>query len=361
MASCLLFTRSRGCLAVANALEGRMLVKDFQTSVVLQKEKFKSGIKLSKECEERTKHILVDHRKVKQLYTPPHFSKNITELFKFFPLSPEVVERTLMDHPEVLLYNAAKAIEFIQVLVECGDYDVISQEEALLFVARCPEILKYDKEKFKEHISNMFGLTATYDIPWNMVIVASPITLTLNPDHIGHVVELLTKFFSIERIRDVIGNNPHIFEVSWDVTEAKIDYLQKTMNVSEYRIAMTPKSLTHDLEFLQLRYEFLCRSGHYRHPDPTAKSALPVEASPALHLITDTDDQRFVHKCCPGLSVEEFNIFKTVLILENSIIEDETFEEDDYNDDDKEDNSYTVLLKQRSKTKKTKRVVVAKP
>jgi len=341
-----------------------MLVKDFQTSTVLQREKLKGLVKLSKECEERTKLILIDRRNLKQLYTPPNFSKNIIELFKFFPLSPEAVERTLMDHPEVLLYDVAKAIEFIQVLVECGDYDVITQEEGLLFVARYPEILKFDKEKFKEHISNMFGLTATYDIPWNMVIVASPLSLTLNPEHVGHVVELLTKFFSHERVRDVIGNNPRIFEMSWDETQAKLHYLQNTMNVSEYRIAMTPKSLTHELEFYELRYQFMCRSGHYRHPDPTAKSALPVEASPALHLITDTDDERFVHKCCPGLSMEEFNIFKTVLFLENSVTGDEHFEDgdvDDYNDDDKENNSYTVPLKDKSKKKRKKRVLVAKP
>ena len=42
------------------------------------------------------------------------------------------------------------------------------------------------------------------------------------------------------------------------------------------------------------RYEFLSLSGHYRHPDPGAKSAVPTEASPALHLLTDTDDERSV-------------------------------------------------------------------
>ena len=40
------------------------------------------------------------------------------------------------------------------------------------------------------------------------------------------------------------------------------------------------------------RFEFLSRSGNYRHPDPGAKSAVPIEASPILHLITDTDDER---------------------------------------------------------------------
>ena len=80
---------------------------------------------------------------------------------------------------------------------------------------------------------------------------------------------------------------------------------------------------------LIFRFEFLSRSGHYRHPDPAAKSALVAEASPLLHLITDTEDERFLNKCCPGITMEEFNVFRTMKVLENQedpdiIDEDET-------------------------------------
>ena len=49
------------------------------------------------------------------------------------------------------------------------------------------------------------------------------------------------------------GNNPCIFESDWRELETKIRYLQHTMHVSAYRIAMTPNSLTRDLEFFKLR------------------------------------------------------------------------------------------------------------
>jgi len=326
-------------------------VNNLQCSAPRQR-RVKDGELLSQECEERTLAVLLDARNLKKLYTPPKFSKNITEIFNFFPLSPEIVENTLLDYPEILNHNASKAIEYIQILVECGDFDIITQEEALMFVARVPEILKVNKLKFSEQVSDLFGLTANYDIPWNKVMIASPQTLTLNAQHVSHVVELLTQFFTPDRIRDVIGNNPEVLEMIWYDIEAKIKYLQKTMHVSAYRIAMTPKSLTHDLEFLQLRYQFLSRSGHYRHPDPGAKSALPVEASPALHLITDTDDERFVHKCCPGLSMEEFNIFKSVMLLEiEDEVEDEYEDPEDYNDDDRNNNSYTRRTLSNKKNK----------
>ena len=60
-------------------------------------------------------------------------------------------------------------------LSDAGDYDIITQEEALFCLARCPDLLKINRwNKFTAHITNIFGLSATYDIPWNMVIVASP-------------------------------------------------------------------------------------------------------------------------------------------------------------------------------------------
>jgi len=121
---------------------------------------------------------------------------------------------------------------------------------------------------------------------------------------------------------------------------------------SAYRIAMTPKSLTHDLEFFQLRYEFLSHSGHYRHPDPGAKSAVPAESSPSLHLVTDTDDDRFVFKCCPGLSLEEFNVFKSLKIIEkygDTLDHSDNDEEDDEIEGDI--NRYTVKTKSLDKIK----------
>ena len=97
----------------------------------------------------------------------------------------------------------------------------------------------------------------------------------MDPSHTAFIAESLTRHFDLERVRDVIGNNPCIFETDWAEVAEKIKYLQMTMHVSAYRIAMTPNSLTRDLEFYRLRYEFLLRSGNYRHPDPSARSALP--------------------------------------------------------------------------------------
>jgi len=299
----------------------------------------------NKECIERTQIILRDRLKLDNLFIAPTFNKNIRELFNFFPLTPDKVESILLDHPDIVNHEAEKVIEYIKVLVDAGDYDTITQEEALLCLARCPELLKVKIGKLKEKLSNIFGLSAVYDIPWNMVIVSSPSSLLMNPSHSAFIVESLTKYFDVERIRDVIGNNPCIFESDWRELETKIRYLQHTMHVSAYRIAMTPNSLTRDLEFFKLRYDFLLRSGNYRHPDPSARSALPQESSPALHLITETDEERFVHKCCPGLSLEEFNIFKTVLMEEEGQNHLEEDEEVDYTDDDRESNTYTVPTK----------------
>jgi len=309
---------------------------------------------LSKETEDRTKHILIDRRSLENISTPPTYIQNISDIFDFFPLSPDKVEKTLLDHPELLEFNSSDVIDVIKIFVEAGDYDIITQEEALLSIARFPDLLKINKDKFKENISNIFGLTSLYDIPWNVVMVASPLTLTFDPSDIGFIVDNLNNYFSDDRIRDVIGNNPNLFEMPWDEIEEKIKYLQYTMHVSAYRIAMTPKSLTHSLDFFKLRYEFLSRAGHYRHPDPGAKSAVPAEASPALHLLTDTDDDRFVFKCCPGLTLEEFNVFRSVMMLEelgDDLLNDVPEDDDDNEELEGDRNRYTVPTKSREKIK----------
>ena len=77
--------------------------------------------------------------------------------------------------------------------------------------------------------------------------------MTQSPKSIGKMVELLTKWVTAEKVRDVIGNNPTIFEYETQEIEEKIRFLTYTMNVSAYRVAMTPMSLTHDMEFFKLR------------------------------------------------------------------------------------------------------------
>ena len=140
---------------------------------------------VSQETEQRTKIVLTDRRKLKNVYTSPKFTKNISQLFKFFPLSPDKVENVLLNHTGILDYDARKVIEFIKILVEAGDYDIVTQEEALMCIARYPDLVKLDPGKFKENVSNIFGVSAIYDLPWNMVLVDSPSTLTDNPSHIG--------------------------------------------------------------------------------------------------------------------------------------------------------------------------------
>ena len=78
-------------------------------------------------------------------------------------------------------------------------------------------------------------------------------SLVQSPKSIGEMVMLLTKWVTAEKVRDVIGNNPTIFEYDLEEIEEKIRFLTYTMNVSSYRVAMTPKSLTHDLDFFTLR------------------------------------------------------------------------------------------------------------
>ena len=151
-------------------------VRTFKVSSVIQMPRNqKNWNSLARECEERTKLLLTDQRKLKSIYTPPKFTRNISELFKFFPLSAERLEAVLMENQEILDFEAAIVISFIQALVEAGDYDIITQEEALVCLARCPALLRMPLKRFRQQISDVFGVCGMYDVPWNVVMVMSPI------------------------------------------------------------------------------------------------------------------------------------------------------------------------------------------
>ena len=53
----------------------------------------------------------------------------------------------------------------------------------MLCLARCPDLLKINRNRFKANLTNMFGLCSVYDIPWNMVIVASPNRFSVISDY----------------------------------------------------------------------------------------------------------------------------------------------------------------------------------
>ena len=160
-------------------------VRQFVTCSVLEARGKTNWRFLAQECEDRTKLILTDRRRLKNLNTSPKFANNISNLFKFFPLSPDKLENILLQHSEILDKDSSAVIELIKMIVEVGDYDIITQEEALLCVARCPELLKYDVNKLKENITNIFGVCSLYDIPWNVVLVAAPQTLIERPNDVG--------------------------------------------------------------------------------------------------------------------------------------------------------------------------------
>jgi len=97
--------------------------------------------------QERTLNAIADGKKAKGLYVSPSLADNIKQIFDFFPFSPEVVEGILVDHPEVLVHPARKILNLVTMVVELSDFTDVTQEEALMFVARSPEILSMDPVK----------------------------------------------------------------------------------------------------------------------------------------------------------------------------------------------------------------------
>jgi len=165
------------------------------------------------------------------------------------------------------------------------------------------------EEEFRRMISSLISATAKFNIPWSIVLKESPGTMLLKPKFVLADLHRLETEFGADQVGSVIANNPDIIGLDWRSIKKTIDFAVETMGVSPYRITRSPNFLTIELDFIKLRYEFVVRCGHYRHPDPRAKSGTPMEAFPLPHLITEPDVSRFVAKATPGVSVEEFYVF----------------------------------------------------
>jgi len=329
--------------------------KKAKNKVLLKGNEIKiNGPAFLKEVEERTVKTIKDDMKLKNLYVAPTIQKNIQDIFEFFPLTPEVVETCLVSHPQILQYPAVTVVEFVRMVVEVGDYSAITQEEALAFITRIPEVLRIPPDKFRGQLSDLFSMTAEFQLPWNMVMIESPRSMMLEPRYVASILEQLQGYFDDAQIRDLVGHNPEIFLERWSDLKDKINFLQKTMNVSAYRLSVSSNSLTLPLSFLEARYKFLHLSGNYRHPDPGAKAARPMEASPPLQQITDSDDSRFVGKCCPGLDMEEWEMFLNIQSSQDTAEEEEWGNDEDEDSDSDEETNHYARQRGVRKSKKDK-------
>ena len=119
-------------------------------------------------------------------------------------------------------------------------------------------------------MSAMISVTSEFHISWNSVMIASPQTIMMDPNHVGKRLIDLQEYFDPQQvnsllnhkilmtdpqIRDVVGNNPNIFLMNWSDLKKIMGFLESTMNVSARRVSITPASLTHPLAFYQTRYQ----------------------------------------------------------------------------------------------------------
>jgi len=336
-------------------ITSRPMVLRLSPRVFLSKTVQSAQIEVDK-ASQRTVLAIMDNMKAKGLYIPPQLETNIYQVFQQFPFTPEAVENILTSHPDFLLrQTVTPALDLVTMMVELGDFVMITQEEALMWVARCPEVVQLERDKVRKQVSEMFVATAEYNLPWNSVMVASPQTILMDTRHVFFYLKELRSYFGDDQFRDLVGNNPNIFIVNISDIRDKIEYLQYVMHVSVRRIALTPNSLVHSLEFYKRRFEFLSLSGNYRPPEAGAMARKPQEAEPSLQLITDTDDRRFVNKCT-GLSMEEWFVFNAMMeeAERGKELEEEEEEEDNYDDPDQESNNYIGGGRTKNKNVKKK-------
>jgi len=318
---------------------------------VAQKRVVENRSLVEKEIQEN-KTIILTHLKDQNLSVSYGISEKISRLLSLFPFSQPAVKSAVIETPDLLRHDPQKIYDFTTVLVECSDYDGISQEDALCFVGKCPEVFQLSREDFLLRISTLFSQTVAFDIPWNVLIREYPQTLLFDPEVIHRYMDFLANEFGHSNVRHLVGNNPGFMSVDLGDVQKIMSYLYDTMGVSPYRITRSPNLLCVSLDHLKLRYEFVLRCGYYRHPDPKAKSARPVEASPLPHLILEPSVERFVAKATPGLTMEEFFVFTALFEEENANIT--SYMDEGLAEDEEEETQFRENFKGKRKSPQDK-------
>jgi len=332
----------------------KLLRTNFHTSNFLKQKQLTI---VDEEVQENKMEIMSHIMSQSASYTPQintsKISEKITNLLLLFPFTQAAVKYVLMKHPDLLKQDPQRIYNFTSILVELSDYDGISQEDALCFVGGCPEVFQMSREAFRHTISTLFSETIGHEIPWNVIMRQSPQTLLCDTKIINRYLSFFSSELGAANVCHVMGNNPGIVGMDIEEIRETISFLYDTMGVSPFRITRSEELLSVSLDFLKLRYEFILRCGHYKHPDPKSKGARPLEASPSPNIVLEPSVERFVAKATPGVTMEEYFVFTTLFEeeQENSEKRYSNYNEDDA-EDDREEKEFSESYRGKRKTPK---------
>lgn len=247
--------------------------------------------------------------------------------------------------PELLDHSAGGALAMADVLVEAG----LTHRAALRCLAVQPDVIAaMTADEFAQKIPLLKSFGRKFDLDWERLLTCEPELLLTDGDGWQVRVNKLREYFTDQdAIVDLLGNDPSVLTEDWEILNKKLLFVFRVMHVAPSELAKTA-ALSYDLRHIQERYCFASRCGKYTHPDPKGKAAL-ITASPDIALVVETDVQDFVNTVVgSGLTVEEYNVFLSLMAEE--LGEFEAGDDDD--DDDEEDEQFKKNWMKSDKVKK---------
>jgi hypothetical protein len=269
----------------------------------------------------------------------PEIKTKLEALNKIFPKNVEEISELVITRPEVLDYKTDTVKSLARILRYHGKDKLLENSDIIQLLENYPEVLKIPALEFEKRMVDMLIRCGVHEVPWKSVIIENPDIVATDHNIVLQTLDNLRQYFNKKEIYTLIYNNPSIFRDQWEDIDKKLKYLMHTMNVSLQRIAKTPGSLMESLQFYDLRYQFLKRSGNYIHPTGNQLGSKPVEAEPSLFLICTSDDRLFIKTCTPNLTLEELNTFKSLHYLETeatSHVDDDEHGNDDGDNEEKQ-------------------------
>eukprot|EP00096_Caligus_rogercresseyi_P007321 TRINITY_DN25151_c0_g1_i1.p2 TRINITY_DN25151_c0_g1~~TRINITY_DN25151_c0_g1_i1.p2 ORF type:complete len:317 (-),score=71.07 TRINITY_DN25151_c0_g1_i1:1005-1955(-) len=220
-----------------------------------------------------------------------------------------------------------------------------------------PELIEMPRASLNLRLNQVEGLSRSLNVSLETLLGISSHILFLDGEEIGARLGDLKEFFTKSQVHDLVLKSPLVMYEDISVLRSRLKYLLDVMHVHPLDIIhASPEAFIIDSEELCIRYEFLQRSGLYKHPDPKGVEE-GLHALPPLKEIVLHSQEDFLRRGANDLlTQEELTTFAKAMNNEKSEFSGHFdvlgHEDEEYMDEIMEEEEFDANVKHKSRKRK---------
>ncbi|KAH3700911.1 hypothetical protein DPMN_075892 [Dreissena polymorpha] len=218
-----------------------------------------------------------------------------------------------------VLKNIHNVVECMQYLIGIG----LDQNGVHEMCQQYPGIVNVPLSEMKAKVDELHGLGFHYESIVK-ILVQEPKVLERDFNMISSRIEELKKLFKRSDTLSLLEKSPKLLFCESEFIHDRFNYVFREMGVSQ-RQMMYSNLFQHPMEHIHARHMFLVRAGFFKKVN---REKGQIDSNPKLEVILETSDEDFA-KMFGGMSLLDYQTFKTLLLQENFILKELENENDD--------------------------------